>query len=76
VPVEPEHRATWLRGALILERHHLNIDHDPLGDRPSLLGGSRERAEARARLAVVLIPSVTEPVRRQAERDIGPDLVG
>ena len=74
VPIQPEHRSAWLRGALILERHHLGLDHDPLGDRPSLLGNATDRAETRARLQILAVPREAGPLHRGVERDPGLDL--
>jgi hypothetical protein len=77
VPTDPEHRATWLRGATILDRHYLGLDRDPAQrDRSSLLGGPREMAETMARLEVVAIPRDREPVQRTIEQDLGLDLFG
>ena len=75
VPTDPEHQATWLRGATILDRHYLGIDRDPAQrDRSSLLGGPRELAEAMARLESLTIPREREPVSRTLEPDLGLDL--
>jgi Ti-type conjugative transfer relaxase TraA len=77
VPTDPHHQATWLRGATILERHHLGLDQDPAQrDHSSLLGGPRETAETTARLEVMSIPREREPVQRTIEQDIGLDLLG
>ncbi|MBK9179967.1 MAG: relaxase domain-containing protein [Acidimicrobiales bacterium] len=77
VPTDPEHQATWLRGATILDRHYLGIDRDPAQrDRSSLLGGPREKAEMMARLEVMAIPREREPVQRTIEQDLGLDLFG
>ena len=77
VPTDPEHPATWLRGATILDRHYLGLDRDPAQrDRSSLLGGPREKAEMMARLEVMAIPRQVEPVQRTIEHDLGLDLFG
>jgi hypothetical protein len=77
VPDDPDHIATWLRGATVLDRHHLGLDRLPdREDRTSLLGGPRERAEAMARLEVLTIPRRPEPVARTLEPDLGLDLFG
>ena len=77
VPDDPEHRATWIRGASVLERHDLGLDRVPAGqDHTSLPGSARERAEALARLEVVTIPREREPVARTIEDDPGRDLFG
>ena len=77
MPTDPEHQATWLRGAAILDRHYLGLDRDPAQpDRSSLLGGPREMAETMARLEVMAIPGEREPVQRRVEHDLGLDLFG
>jgi Ti-type conjugative transfer relaxase TraA len=77
VPTDPEHQATWLRGATILERHFLGLDRDPTQrERSSLLGGPREMAETMARLEVMAIPREREPLQRTIEQDLGLDLFG
>jgi hypothetical protein len=77
VPDEPDHLATWMRAATILDRQHLGLERVPgWQDRTSLLGGSRERAEALARLEVLTIPRRPEPVARSLGPDPGLDLFG
>jgi Ti-type conjugative transfer relaxase TraA len=77
VPHDPDHLATWMRGATILDRHTLGLDRvRGWQDRTSLLGGPRERAEAMARLEVLTIPRRREPVARTLEPDLGLDLFG
>ena len=77
VPTDPDHHATWMRGATILERHHLGLDRVPgWKDGTSVTGGYRERAEAMARLEVVAIPRRREPIGRTIEPHVGLDLFG
>ena len=77
VPADPDHLATWMRGATVLDRHHLGVDRDtPRQERSSLLGGHRERAETMARLEVMAIPREPEPISRTSQRDLGLDLFG
>ncbi len=77
VPTDPNHQATWMRGATILERHHHGLDRAPgWQDRTPLTGGPKERAEALARLEVVAIPREREPVGRTIEPHLGLDLFG
>jgi hypothetical protein len=61
VPTDPDHQATWMRGATILERHHLGLDRVPGWQDTSLTGGPRERAEAMARLELLTIPRQPDP---------------
>lgn len=62
VPTDPEHQATWLRGAIILDRHYLGLDRNPAQrERSSLLGGPREMAEMMAGLEVMAIPQRSSP---------------
>lgn len=77
VPTDPEHQATWVRGATILDRRYLDLDRDASQrDRSSLLGSRTEMAETMARLEVMDIPRVREPVQRTIEQDLGLDLFG
>lgn len=77
VPTDPEHQATWLHGATILDRHYLGLDRNPAQrERSSLLGGPREKAEMMARLEAMAIPREREPVQRTIEQDLGLDLFG
>lgn len=77
VPQDPDHLATWMRGATILDRHNLGLDRvQGWQDRSSLLGGPRERAETMARLEVMAIPREREPVARTLDHDLGLDRFG
>ena len=76
IPGDPEHQATWLGGATILDRHYLGLDQDRPARRSSLLGDPREKAEMMARLEVMAIPREREPVQRTIEHDLGLDLFG
>lgn len=74
VPTDPDHVATWKRGATILDRHHLGLTPDP--DRPDNTPRrhGKDRAEALARIEVRTIPRQREPVTRTVERGRGLDL--
>jgi conjugative relaxase-like TrwC/TraI family protein len=74
VPTDPDHRTKWLRGAAHLERHHLDLDHDPTRPDTPTLRTRRDRAEALARHEVVATPRDREPVQRGIEPDHGLDL--
>jgi conjugative relaxase-like TrwC/TraI family protein len=75
VPAYPDHQATWLRGATILERHRLGLDRDSgRCERSSLLGGPREMAETKARLETMTIPQEQESVARSPEPELGLDV--
>jgi hypothetical protein len=72
VPTDPEHQATWKRGASILVAAHLGVDIDPTDPRlSSLLGPRRDAAQMRARLEVMTIPREREPVGRGVDQDLG-----
>jgi len=75
VPENPQHVATWMRGATILDRYHLGLDRT-LGtpDRASPIGRSTERAEVMARLEVLAIPRRREAVEPTRGADLGLDL--
>lgn len=75
VPEDPDHRATWLRGAAHLERHRLGLDDHGHPDL-STPRSRTSRAEALARLEVLAIPRNPEPVQRALESDHGLDLFG
>ena len=76
VPDQPDHLATWIRGATILDRHYLGLDREPAQrERSPLLGGRREKAEMMARLEVMAIPPEVEPVQSTIEQDLGLDLI-
>jgi conjugative relaxase-like TrwC/TraI family protein len=74
VPAEPEHLTVWLRGAGILERHRLGLDHDPSRSDSSSLFTPRDRAETLARLEVMVISRRGPEVERTIEPDLSLDL--
>ena len=71
VPAEPEHLTIWLRGAAVLERHRLGLDHDPSRSDSSSLFTPRDRAEMLARLEVMAIPRRGPELERTIEPDHG-----
>jgi conjugative relaxase-like TrwC/TraI family protein len=72
---DPAGRAAWIRGAAILEAHHLGADDDPSNPRrQTLLGTAKDLARMRAQLEILGVPQVTDTLGRQVERDLGRDL--
>jgi hypothetical protein len=72
VPTRLDHREHWMKGATILERQRVGLDsHD---DRGATGIDGRNRAEMRARFAVIVIPRAEQGVERTIEPDLGLDL--
>ena len=74
VPDHPYHLTVWLRGATVLERHRLGLDHDPERSGSGSLFTPRDRAEMLARLEVMVIPDGGLVRERTIERDRGIEL--
>ena len=74
VPTDPDHQATWMRGATILERHDIGLDPGPTNPPHVGLATLRDVAETRARLEAMAIPGAARPAGQAVQPNHGIEL--